>query len=104
MIRPLFGQSVSLVTTNEISASATGFEVYPVPSTDTIHFVFSKPYSSPLNYQLTDIAGRIVMSGPLISDKEELNVSHLKAGIYFVRLSSKDYSFNSPARKIVVYH
>jgi hypothetical protein len=104
MIRPFFGKEVTLIGVDEISSNENFFKVYPVPATDKIHFSFegNQPSQHKLNYELSDIAGRVAMLGTLSSN--ELDVSKLNSGIYFVRLSdNRNRSYSNP-KKIIVHH
>jgi hypothetical protein len=97
MIRPWFGRDVVTVGINESSSVANTFEVYPVPANDKIRF---SVHNASLNYELTDIAGRVVLTGQLTS--EEVNMSGLTAGIYFVRLTDKKNQSFSGTKKILI--
>jgi hypothetical protein len=99
MLRPVFGKDFSLVSTNEISNNNFEFEVFPNPSTDKLRFNIHNPS---INYELTDIAGRIVLQGKLISP--EVNVSGLSSGIYFVRVKDDKNQIKSGAKKIIISH
>jgi hypothetical protein len=105
MIRPLFGKQINIVDVDEIASVESTFEVFPVPSDDKIHFSFANAYGMhELHYEINDITGRTAMSGKLISD--ELTISQLNAGIYFVKLTDKNNHTISGTgvKKIVIYH
>ncbi|PCJ01158.1 MAG: secretion protein [Flavobacteriales bacterium] len=59
--------------------------IYPNPAVDIVYFNVDpeKNYT----YRLTNISGSILYSGKL---QHQLDVSQLKAGIYFIHISSKD--------------
>jgi hypothetical protein len=99
MLRPVFGKDFSLVSTNEISKDNFKFDVFPNPATDKLRFNI---HNSSINYELTDIAGRIVLHGKLISP--EVNVSELSSGIYFVRLKDDKNQIKSGGKKIIISH
>jgi len=102
MIRPVFGKHFSLVGVDEITEAENSFEVFPNPANDKIYFSFDNSPHHKLNYELLDIAGRTVMKGKLIS--EELSISKLNSGIYFVRLTDEKNRSYSKTKKIIVYH
>lgn len=100
MIRPLFGKPISLVGVNEVAASVAQFDVYPNPANGKIHLsVASGQQHDAFQYHLTDISGRTVKEG-LVND--EVDVSALSAGVYFVRVSWKNVDV-SQTKKVVVY-
>jgi hypothetical protein len=101
MIRPFFGKHVSLIGVEEI-VSDNSFEVYPVPSRDKIFFSFGDGNTDyhKLTYELSDITGRKVMEGHLPTN--ELDVSVLNSGIYFVRLGDEKKHSISKVKKIIV--
>jgi hypothetical protein len=102
MIRPYFGKYVSLVNVNDLISDENFFTVYPNPTSDKLHFSFHENtgiYQN-LQYELTDITGRIVTQGVLAAD--EVDISILNPGIYFARVKDHGNNVNSPAKKIVV--
>ncbi len=103
MIRPFFGKHVSLIGVDEINSAENGFEVYPIPSRDKIYFSFNTEQVdfTRLSYQLSDITGRIVREDRLSSN--EIDISSMSSGIYFVRLADEKNHSISKAKKIIVY-
>ncbi len=69
---------------NEISNNIN-IAIYPTPSSDIVYF--NTKDSGRFSYHLTNINGEIILKGEL---KSQLNISHLKSGIYFIHISSND--------------
>lgn len=61
------------------------FEFYPNPSNSE---VLMKGYSSGAQVSIYDLNGRIVYEGPCV---EKLNISHLPASLYFLKISNEKY-------------
>lgn len=77
---------------NEFSVSSNQFLVYPNPANNTI-IIKSNENNSITNIELIDISGRVVQSIKSNFENEvSLDVSHLSAGNYIVRLQSAEES------------
>lgn len=69
------------------------FKIYPNPTEDRMKVQFSKPYTG--NWQITDLLGRIILSGHLASlERTTIDLSSLDGGTYNLVLfkDSKHYS------------
>ncbi|MBU1717838.1 MAG: T9SS type A sorting domain-containing protein, partial [Bacteroidetes bacterium] len=92
--------TVTLITTNECGTDSTSLPVtvaasddfeavsafrlliYPNPAHDKISVVVEGAGNSSFTYQITDIAGRIILSGVLSGNQATTDVSSLLAGTY----------------------
>lgn len=79
--------------------SAYSIEVFPNPFSDVINLRYSANFKS-LDYQLTDIAGRMILKGILYENINQIQIpSVVPNGIYILRLS--DQNGNTVSRKMV---
>lgn len=76
-----------VVTGIEEQTLADKASFYPNPSTGLINFE-NLELNSQLNYELIDIKGSVIQEG--IMEKNQLNFSHIKKGVYFLRLIEKE--------------
>lgn len=69
---------------------ATSISVYPNPATNELHVRL--PQSSPYDYTVTDISGKVVFSGQIGGRQADASISlpqHLLTGLYQINISSK---------------
>jgi hypothetical protein len=72
--------------------------VYPNPVTD--YLSVQKEINEALDYQITDLNGRIMMEGVLIDEVQNIDFTKISSGIYFIKITNpktRDYII----RKIV---
>jgi hypothetical protein len=72
--------------------------VYPNPVTD--YLSVQKEINEALDYQITDLNGRITMEGVLIDEVQNIDFTKISSGIYFIKITNpktRDYII----RKIV---
>lgn len=72
-----------------------GMSIYPVPANDVLNITSAEA----ANVQIYDMLGRVVLSRKNISANEQINVSSLNTGTYFVKISKEG---NETTKKIVV--
>lgn len=63
----------------------TNINVYPNPATDVLNI--SGDYNNG-TYVVMNVAGQTILSGELINGNQQINVSDLNAGVYFVKINS----------------
>lgn len=63
------------------------FEIYPIPTTQylTIKSNVLK-YNTIVNYEIIDINTKLVIAGNITEQYTKINISSIKAGVYFVRI------------------
>ena len=61
------------------------FSIYPNPTSTILHIDFEE-FNSETNFQITSVNGEIVMNGLLENQSNEVNISELKNGIYFINV------------------
>ena len=76
------------VEENEISDN--GFSIYPIPSYDVL-FVLSENINS--EYRIINILGETVISGKIASENQQIDVSSLTEGIYFIKIGDAIMKF-----------
>ena len=64
--------------------------IFPIPASNTLHIKFSSPPNEKLLITIKDAAGRTILIDEIMvsGDTINLDISKLKAGIYFIELSS----------------
>ncbi len=70
----------------EESVSTDEIVVFPNPTRDVIKIL--TPEARPMQYQLTDLSGRILQQGEII-DEQTLSLTSYSNGIYIIRLTDK---------------
>lgn len=70
----------------EESVSTDEVVVFPNPTRDVIKIL--TPEARPMQYQLTDLSGRILQQGEFI-DEQTLSLTSYSNGIYIIRLTDK---------------
>lgn len=86
-----FTQSVSTCTGIRDQAGESGISMYPNPSNGTV-FIDLPSVSDTACAELTDMTGRVVLQQNLGSAKEQLDLSALNNGIYFLSIKNKGQS------------
>lgn len=77
-------------TSSEIINNILEINVFPVPTAELVTIVLPYPTTQDVHFQLTDIEGRVILHGQLMTDMKakslQLNVSEIKEGTYFLKL------------------
>ena len=85
----LYPASVSAIAQNDIHMT-----VYPNPAADKININYTVTHAQPVKIEMTDVTGKKVRemnaTAHSADNTEQLNVSDLRSGIYFVRLITQD--------------
>lgn len=68
------GASNSVITNS-------GVKIYPNPAIDTIYVRLRSPLRDS-NYSITDLSGKLLLTGPTSSDEEAIDISSLASGTY----------------------
>ena len=69
--------------------AANGFKVYPNPTTD----VLTVDIVDKATYSISNVMGQTVMSGNINGENQQINVSALPNGLYFIRVNSVTRKF-----------
>ncbi|MEI2674635.1 MAG: T9SS type A sorting domain-containing protein [Chitinophagaceae bacterium] len=70
------------ITTTGIDSPATHtFNVYPNPASQTVYLDVPTP---DFNYAITNILGEVIISGKLIANQQEIDISQLATGMYVI--------------------
>jgi chitinase len=81
----LFG-NVSAATTVHLPCGT--ITLYPNPAHDLLHIRLTRTTPGPLYAELFNTLGERVLSQPLTSPEETLNISALPAGVYYLRIGT----------------
>lgn len=65
--------------------------LYPNPTQNTIHLDLGAKTNC--NYTIVGLRGEVLLTGEINSEKNELDISNLKAGVYFIKLQSEGKFF-----------
>ncbi|WP_179337291.1 T9SS type A sorting domain-containing protein [Winogradskyella ludwigii] len=76
------------ITDNSINNT---LKVYPNPVDDILYITSQQPILSE-NYTIFDVNGKLILSGKLLFNNE-INISHLKGGFYFLSLNESYQTF-----------
>jgi len=81
-------QETNVITGTDRYEAENPFVLYPNPTSDLINIEFeTKDYL--LNYEIMDLTGIVLFSGEIKEGHEQINVSYLQGGIYFINLKQK---------------
>lgn len=93
MLRPIFGD-VNLANNTEVQQSK--YKLYPNPASNVIYITIPAS-SNDIDYQISDLTGRIYLTGHINNFQNYIDISNLKQGMYIISLktqnSTKIYKF-----------
>ena len=70
--------------------AANDIMVYPNPANDVITIVETFPETSQISdFQIVNILGETVLSGPITSESMQIDVSNLPSGLYLLKIADK---------------
>lgn len=81
-----YAKSACSALSVEETAAQAGIQVYPNPVQDIINIKSKEPLVS---YELYGATGQLVKQGTFTSTQEQLQVSSLQTGIYYIKLKTK---------------
>jgi hypothetical protein len=64
--------------------------LYPQPAQDVLHINFSSAQISTVKYEVTDITGRVELSGKINPDNSKIDISSVNRGNYFITLQNTE--------------
>ena len=79
---------------NTLTSTATVAQIYvkpqvfPVPSTGNLN-IRLEPFSNSDNYILTDVSGKLILSGSLQPGMNTINTSFFERGVYILRIGPR---------------
>lgn len=97
------GSGLPLTEADSIALNAKKYkvDVWPNPATERINVKFEKGVHKPVQYQLYDVAGKLVMDGRVNKDDFFLPVRNLHRGVYILKLYN-GYGVEVKIEKIVL--
>lgn len=78
---------------NYISSSKVYFDIYPNPTNDYLNVSFTQCIKTEYILSISDNSGRLIKSYVLKSNQENIDVSELSSGSYFIDLKTNNKSF-----------
>jgi hypothetical protein len=76
------------------STSSTGLVVYPNPANGVLFVETRRATSLPdQTYRITNLMGQTVLSGNINADNQQINVSSLPQGMYFITFAGETRKF-----------
>ncbi|SMC67623.1 T9SS type A sorting domain-containing protein [Moheibacter sediminis] len=91
--------NIDEMSVSDLNAQSSYFKIYPNPATDFVNVELLE--SDKANYQLIDIAGRLIKQGKIEAKKSMVSLSGLSKGIYILKLTDVN-SKKQTSAKIVV--
>lgn len=91
MIRPIFGEAVTVGVAEEPVAKKLSFECYPNPVSHLLNIEFSSHEWDQKTIHIRDMHGKLVHSSQTNSPNKQIDLSFLPAGMYLVKISSANY-------------
>ena len=83
-----------------IVKSFSVIKVYPIPTDNAINIELSEKTDMPITIKLTNILGELVYESTQMVDKNiSIDVTKLPAAVYFINLSSENYSYKTKVVK-----
>lgn len=69
----------------KVSVESKSLNIYPNPTNNLLNIELPK-YSEGTKAEIIDVNGKVIFSKEILSNREQLNLSKLTKGIYFIRL------------------
>jgi hypothetical protein len=85
---------VLITTSDESNNSNAFFRLSPNPADDAVRFIFSRSVNNSATLEIYNQIGVKVRSEKLKQNQQTINTAGLSEGIYFVVLTSRDYTCN----------
>ncbi|MFK7770546.1 MAG: T9SS type A sorting domain-containing protein [Saprospiraceae bacterium] len=73
-----------MVADNNISSVDFGLSIFPNPISD--NFFIKNEKNETLEYQITDVNGRLLMSGELIDEIHNITFTKINSGVYLMKI------------------
>lgn len=87
MMRPHFGEAFVPMGVNETRPKPVSFRIYPNPANERVHINSTSAHEAS-KVNVFDAYGRQVLPQEIMTGEHSLDVSHLSAGIYFIRIET----------------
>jgi PKD repeat protein len=81
-------QSITITGTSVNAVSLSKISIYPNPVKQ--EFTINMNSIQKATLEITDLAGKILIQQPLISNSTTINISGLQNGMYFIRIKSNE--------------
>lgn len=92
-----WGSCEACVVGVEDVLTSSVIDVFPNPAADHITINLNQAIKLPATLSIINSLGQIVSSQPMLNAaKNEVNISHLADGVYFIRVYANDALFTSP--------
>ncbi len=82
-------KTVVVTTLSNVAQSQIRFSITPNPSSNSV-FVNCNTAFTTLNYQLSDISGKIITANTLSNSANEISLATLSKGIYFMKINTEE--------------
>jgi len=77
--------SLTIVSAESVdNLKSLSLSVYPNPFADKV--TISSEYSGEGSYQLTDLTGKVVVQGAIVTENSVLSLSHIRKGVYLLQV------------------
>ena len=73
--------------------------IYPNPSTNTVNLIVDEKYFHG-QWRITDLSGRVILNGIILPEPQlQINIGHLPAQTYYLRLQKESFTVTYPLIK-----
>ena len=100
MMRPLFGRTISAISVYEMENPEFPFSVFPNPAEEKVRLQFDDTNGNQFRFELMDCLGNVILKNKIV-DSEEIDISPMSSGFYFLRLINTTKNMSS-VRKLIV--
>lgn len=81
---------VLLTSVFEQSAETAAFKLHPNPASDFVTLDVAKTYKTNVTFNIYNAFGRLVSSGPLLENQQQINTADLTNGVYTLEIRSAE--------------
>jgi len=74
----------------QLSDNNLRINIYPNPTNS--HIIIELDFSKPIDYELISPLGRRISNGVITSNNQQINLSHLHPGIYFLKIGNNTFN------------
>lgn len=83
-VKSLYDDASSVTSVNPVEKGSSKIEVYPNPARGKLNYDISRLDKEVQNFEMTDLSGKVAISRKSVSEKDQLDISHLPSGAYFL--------------------
>ena len=89
-IQTIFSEDCAMALSNTKETIQSEFSIYPNPANEVVTIDFSNPLSSEAIIKVYDLLGKIILVEEINNQKNQINVSKLPSGSYFIKIETEN--------------